>query len=204
MTSLTPTTLAWNGDENVRTDIIRISEKYNCKIAVETGTFRGWTSKDLSKIFKKVYTIEVNFLNYCKSHAALYYTRNVTVINGDSAKQLELLLPKINSEFIFFYLDAHWESYWPLLDELKSIAKYCHNSCVICIDDVKVPNRPDIPFDTYNGNDLSFEYIRSEIEKIYDSYTYEYLIPNQMAEKYHAKIIFYPSDLQSKNKKLIE
>lgn len=40
---------------------------------------------------------------------------------------------------LLFYLDAHWEEYWPLLDELKTIKKYNLSDSKIIIHDFYVP-----------------------------------------------------------------
>jgi hypothetical protein len=74
-----------------------------------------------------------------------------------------------NDNSIFFFLDAHWEKYWPLLDELKIIKKK-NIKPVIAIHDFYVPDEngnAKFGFDSYNGQNLNFEYIKSDIEEIY-------------------------------------
>ena len=55
-----------------------------------------------------------------------------------------------------FYLDAHWETYWPLADELAIVFGECENPVVV-LDDFDAGNGLD--FDEYGGKRLDFEYV---------------------------------------------
>ena len=103
---------------------------------------------------------------------------NISFHLGSSEKVLAQILPTLKDKFVLFYLDAHWNEYWPLLDELDAISKTHHHKCIVVVDDVKVPGRSDIPFDAYKGHECSFEYVKDKIEKLYDGYTMHYLIPS--------------------------
>jgi hypothetical protein len=65
-------------------------------------------------------------------------------------------------------LDAHWQDYWPLLNELKEIAKTHNNTCCIVIDDFQVPNRP-FKYDSYKNQPLNLQYVKQELKNIYTS-----------------------------------
>jgi len=89
-----------------------------------------------------------------------------------------------------FYLDAHWEDYWPLRDEIIEIGKTHYDNCVIVIDDCKVPGRHDIPFDQYKGKECSFEYIQDLLRFVFSGYEIDYLIPANVQNR--AKLVIMP------------
>lgn len=76
------------------------------------------------------------------------------------------------SKSLVFYLDAHWDNYWPLKDELSVIKKYNLSDSKIIIHDFYVPGftknvegeRGDEPFiwgcDWYDGQVLDFDYVK--------------------------------------------
>jgi hypothetical protein len=66
---------------------------------------------------------------------------------------------------VLLFLDAHWEASCPLLDELAAIAESGMKP-IIAIHDFKVPNK-DFGFDSYNGQDYTWDWIAPSIEKIY-------------------------------------
>ncbi len=121
------------------------------KIAVETGTHRGDTTKLLSDSFDKVYSIEKYFNNNWygdKSLLDLYEIiqsekPNINIKLGDSIDHLKLILNKYPSEPIMFLLDAHngpdgadMGSNGPIKQELEIIRDNSNNTNhVIIIDD---------------------------------------------------------------------
>ena len=52
--------------------------------------------------------------------------KNVFIHNGSSEKILDEILPNIDNRIMFF-LDAHWNTYCPILDELEMIYKHKKN-----------------------------------------------------------------------------
>ena len=112
-------------------------------VFVETGTFRGVTTELASLHFKRVYTIELFRETFEKTRERLKHHLNIDFIYGDSAKELELLCPRINIPAIF-YLDAHYagdntvrgEIEVPLYHEVTHIAKRYLPDLII-VDDYK-------------------------------------------------------------------
>jgi hypothetical protein len=94
---------------------------------------------------------------------------------------------------ILIYLDAHWEEEWPILDELSIISKTHYNNCVIIIDDIKVPFKNDIPYDTYNNVELTYEYIKNKLSNIYSNYKYTYIVPKDVRSR--AKLVVMPAHM---------
>lgn len=63
-----------------------------------------------------------------------------------------------SSEPFLCYLDAHWNADLPLRDEVAFILQKWPLS-VIVIDDFKVPDDSDYGFDSYDGIELSLDYL---------------------------------------------
>lgn len=169
----------------------RLKQKYKIDAVVETGTFNGGTTALFALLFDDVHTIELVYATFQYAQSRLQQFPNVQCHLGSSEKVLKDLLPALKNKFILFYLDAHWESFWPLLDELEEISKTHKDNCIIVIDDFKVPGRSDIPYDYYGSHECSVEYIKSKLDKIYTSYTSHYLIPKSTMSR--AKYIAIPT-----------
>ena len=147
---------AFNGDHYVKEEFEKLIKRFKIKTAVETGTYLGETTEVLAKIVKKVYTIESVKENYKKAKERLKNYKKVTALLGNSPKAMDYLLLKAEKPILFF-LDAHWGRYWPILDELKVIAKHkCKNS-VIVIHDFYVPNS-GLYYDSYLNEKNSLIY----------------------------------------------
>ena len=112
---------------------------------------------------------------------------------GNSSQILSQILPDLSSSRILFYLDAHWLSYWPLIDELEAISNTHRDDCIIVIDDVKVPERPEIPYDVYHETEeCSYEYVKDALLKVYSSHVHFYAIPKSPTSR--AKLVVLPAD----------
>jgi predicted O-methyltransferase YrrM len=184
---------SFNGAPEIGTLITAIRKKYNIKIAVETGTYLGNSAAFFANLFDTVYTIEIDESIYKKVAPSLKIFPNVQAILGSSSKVLPEILPELSNEFILFYLDAHWGEYWPILDEINAISVTHKNKCVIVIDDVKVPNRPEFGFDSYHGQDLSFEYVKQALSEVFTSYQVIYLLPKD--PRHRAKMLIMPKQV---------
>lgn len=162
-----------------------IVEDNNIKTVIETGTFLGGTTKVMSEWADKVYSIEINRPNFDKASKYLSDTKNVSLLFGNSDTELDKLLGSLfplktekflgkKYEPVFFFLDAHFYDYNPLLSELRVISKY-HLNPFIAIHDFKVPNHPELGFDSYAGQDYDFDWIKKGVEQVYgSSYKVEY------------------------------
>ena len=165
---------------------------------IETGTFLAGTTRVMSDWAKNIYTIEINKPNYDKAKTNLVGFDNVNLIFGNSAQELDKLMSqqfvkrtekfngrKIPKVFFFFFF-LFWD-YNPLLDELKVISKY-EVSPFIAIHDFKVPNHPELGFDSYKGQDYDFDWIKKSVELVYGTeYKVEY---NSEAEGAKRGIIY--------------
>jgi FkbM family methyltransferase len=169
--------LAYNADIYAEKEVKHLIKYTNTKIGIETGTSFGSTTLHLSTVLDKVYSAEIMESSYNEAKNSLNNIKNISLYLGSSEQILEKIFKeeKMNeNENIFFYLDAHWNSYWPILDELEIISKYCNDRAIICIDDFQTPNR-DYGFDSYNNQPLNYDYIKDKLSKVYpNGYTYWY------------------------------
>lgn len=120
------------------------AKEYSLTTFVETGTFKGTTTEIASKIFDKVYTIELSEGLYAAAKEKFKDTHSVTCLLGDSSEILPELIKSIAEDTLFF-LDAHWAgnlsaragSDSPLLREAKILSeRNAANRDLIVIDDV--------------------------------------------------------------------
>lgn len=125
--------------------------KYNKnKIFIETGSLVGdGIQRALDAGYEKVISIECHPGYYNTSKERFAKDERVTVIFGDSSKDLFNVIENID-EKITFWLDAHYmwndpnqdikqhpgEGYVPTYDELKQIKNHHINSHTILIDDI--------------------------------------------------------------------
>ena len=184
----------YEGDSFIGHEIKSLVQRFGVSIIFETGTFLGATTKKLAEL-APVYTVEIVPENFEKACANVGDSNKnyVKLKLGNSVDLLKEWLPnfRLKQDSCLFFLDAHWNDYCPLLDELKVIAENGLKP-VIVIHDWKVPGRPDLGFDSYKGQDYTFEWIQESMEKIYgvDGYSYHY---NDQAEGAKRGVIYlYP------------
>lgn len=150
------------GDKHLRNEIEQLVKKFKIKTIIETGTYFGETTKEFSKMVNSVYSIELNQKNYNRAKENLKGLKNVNLILGDSSKVLDELSVHIDGPVLFF-LDAHWEDYWPIINELKAIAKFKQSEqSVIVVHDFYVPNT-DLGYDSYYLGGSFLKFIKSEV-----------------------------------------
>lgn len=113
----------------------------------ETGTYHGNTTRQASKYFSKVITIE--FMKEIFEKNNFSKNKNIQAYCGDSPAVMERLLPTLQNEKIVFWLDAHGmprkdengsdiknSSKTAILEELAIIKKCNINHSIILIDDI--------------------------------------------------------------------
>lgn len=123
------------------------------RAVVETGTFRGDTTRFLAKISgTSVYTAESQRRYHTFSSLRFLFNRQIHVCLGDSRAVLGSLArdARFPRSLILFYLDAHWYTDLPLRGELEEIEKHFQD-WVIVVDDFHVPDDPGYTFDDYGA-----------------------------------------------------
>ncbi len=127
-----------------------VQRYFHYQVAVETGTYKGTSTRLLRELVGRVYTIESNLALYENARRALASDPDVQVFLGSSPAVLPSILNSLNS-CALFWLDAHWfpeipaadDSQCPLLEELSILAcwPFIGDSCVL-IDDARMFSRP--------------------------------------------------------------
>lgn len=168
---------SWGGPMNGqhgRLDLCRqLFDVFRPIAIVETGTFRGTTTKFFAQFGVPVFTVEFD----PRYHAfALANTRAdqglIQITLGDSRSFLRELAgdPSTPKDRVFFYLDAHWSADLPLAEEITVIFSNWRRS-VVMIDDFQVPG-DSYGYDDYGpGIALDSDYLdavgRSDLRKFY-------------------------------------
>jgi len=192
-------TVPFNADPECATYVQNLLTQLGINKAVETGTFHGTTTQWFARHIARVHTIEIS--PHYRNIAMKFFKNecpNITFHLGNSPDVLKkVILPKITPKHrVVYYLDAHWNQYWPILDELNAIANSkSKNNCLIIIDDFQIPNHPKVPFDRYKGQPLNYTYIKSAIHKVFDDLYYEYYIPIRNGKR--GRFVGYPKAWRS-------
>lgn len=150
-------------DIHMALEVCYLIQEYGCDSIIETGTNMGDTTEFLAKCFPKtnVLSCENNLDFYEKAKKRLDKFDNVTLYNLSS----DDFIKNISVGFPFYFLDAHWNNYWPLADEILNI----HRG-LICIHDFDI-NYLGYSYDEYNNikNDICF--LKKHIGANVDCYT---------------------------------
>lgn len=148
--------LMFNKDRLLVDRLLDYHGRYGFTCALETGTHKAETTVGLARLFPRVFTIEVQAHYFLESKAALAGCAHVTARLGNSPAVLREILPQFSYP-LFAFLDAHWQAYWPLRDELAQLLAVKRPK-LIMIHDFKVPGR-DFGFDSYPGGACCLDYI---------------------------------------------
>lgn len=128
-----------------RASLLAEARSIGAKVFVETGTYRGDTTRTLSNDFSKIYTIEVQPQLAALAKDRFSRSKHVEVIEGDSTDVLERLCKEID-EPCLFYLDGHDSGgitgvggkACPVVEELQSIIQHAAFPMKIVIDDARL------------------------------------------------------------------
>lgn len=145
---------------------------YNFNFLVETGTYTGLTTKYFAHKYPrlKIFTIELDRYSFLAASSRLKDFTNVVAVHGSSVAHLPNII-KENSIHLpdktnLWYLDAHWNDYCPLQDEVRLIMSL-ESKNIIVIDDFSVPQDEGYSYDVYtNGNDqiiLNYDLISNQV-----------------------------------------
>lgn len=166
----------FESDDYMKAKFEEIIELHKVDIVIECGTYKGGTTKKLSKMCNEVIGIEINdvFFNITRSNVG--YLENVTLYNESTLYAFPRIFAQkeIQKSKLFIFIDSHWQDL-PILKELALIKNFGLKP-IIAIHDFKVPNHPELGYDSYGGKTLEWELIEAHIQDIYgvDGFTYEY------------------------------
>lgn len=119
-------------------------KRFNLPCLVETGTYLGATIQAVKGDFKRIYSIELDHKMATEAKDKFKDFSHITIIEGDSSKELIKLLPTLQ-EPVLFWLDAHYsggitakgDKYTPIMAELDTIFTYTKTDFAILIDDAR-------------------------------------------------------------------
>lgn len=120
------------------------TRQYNLKIFVETGTYYGDMVEAMRNFFDKIYSIELSQELFEKAKKRFKSENNIKLIQGDSGKELEIVMKEINKPALF-WLDGHYsagvsargEKDSPIYEEMNCILNGQDLGHVIIIDDAR-------------------------------------------------------------------
>lgn len=164
---------AFNGDIFIEEEFLKLRDRFNIEIIIETGTCFGSTTKFLGNNFKQVVSIEINRQYLDIARALIGAVPNIDTYCGASEKILpEIIQADWKNKTVMFFLDAHWEAHCPLHDELRIIAEHKLKP-VIAIHDFQVPGE-GLSFDSYHGQPFTFEWLKPIFDRIYGENGYDH------------------------------
>src|SRR5437868_2972698 len=119
----------WGGfhrDRIYRGLMLDLLEAFGFTSFVETGTYHGYSTELVASTYPKlpVYTSEVMQETYDASRRFLNRYKNIQMSLGSSDDWVGGLLKSgAAGAMPLFFLDAHWQTYWPLRAELRHISQ---------------------------------------------------------------------------------
>lgn len=147
-------------DGQLRRRLSEIIAERGITTVVETGIDKGGSTMLFSDMVPTVIGID-NDPNKIAIVATSLQARgisNVRLIEKNSPDALrELVDEGLDISRTLFLLDAHWQAYWPLRDEVNAIPR---GEGVLVMHDARVPGCPNLGVDEYNGQELSYEYLQ--------------------------------------------
>ena len=182
-------------DQELYDNTIQLINKFKINKIYETGSYVGKSALILSRIDTniKVFSYEINPQYYGLAVRTCNGQSNVLIRNISSQIGLKEDIVEADNNTLLF-LDAHWEEYWPVLDELEVIINKKLKPCIL-IHDFFVPDengKAKFGYDAYKDQPLSFEYIKQKIEQIYQS-DYSYFYSQKGGMDVRGVIYIYPT-----------
>jgi hypothetical protein len=126
--------------------LIAVARRTGARVLIETGTFRGVTTRRCARHFSRIYTIELDHDLAVMAKRTLKAYRNCEVIEGDATREVTKILKRsdVGNDLLLF-LDGHFsgigtargECEEPALDVLKVIANHKRRVAGIVIDDFR-------------------------------------------------------------------
>lgn len=122
-----------------------------CDAFIETGTNTGDTTDYVSKQYPNISIVssEIEPTFYSLASVRLKDRENVSLHLASSEQIMKQYRTRYKCPF--YYLDAHWNDYWPLADEIRSIERG-----IVCVSDFFIGEdarggETFYGFDSYNG-----------------------------------------------------
>lgn len=126
--------------------LVAASRRTGARTLIETGTYRGVTTRRCIGNFDRVYTIELDPTLAREAQRRLARFSNCKVIEGDAATEMQQLLDTGHiGDNLLVFLDghfsgvdtAHGDQAEPAIDVLETIARHRDRIAAIVIDDFR-------------------------------------------------------------------
>ena len=162
--------------------------KYINNTFVETGTFQGETVNLVMNSLPQctnIISIELSNVFYDRCVKQFASNPSVSIYNANSKYDLYNIIQNIESP-ITFWLDSHWsgtpnitcdaETICPILEELEQIKRHPIKTHTIMIDDIRLMNSSNNPYEGFPVSldeiiDIIYEINPNYKIKFYDDYT---------------------------------
>jgi hypothetical protein len=126
----------------------RLIKGRELEVAVETGTFKGDTARDLAQLVPQVWSIEIDDDHFSEAVETFRLDSRVRVEHGGSPAVLKRIAGQISGPALF-WLDAHClpssdpdvssTAYCPALEEIEAIRSFAGaNASCILLDDARL------------------------------------------------------------------
>lgn len=133
-------------------DISNITKTPLPMVFIETGTYKGDSTRVASKLFTYAMTIEVSQERYEESVGNCKECKNIMFYLGDSLYWLPTIVEQAKNEKGFWFLDAHISGHdsmyngkqlVPLIEELEIITPTLTEGSIVVVDDVRLFSQND-------------------------------------------------------------
>lgn len=174
--------------------VVELKERLGLQRAVETGTFEGRGTRQLSAEFPEVVSIELSEPLHEAAKLSLADLDNVTLMHGNSGHQLRSVAA--GDVPTLYWLDGHWcsrdnllpagiDDQCPVLDEIAAIAHGHPSDCVFIDDAVYFAASPPFPYDASDWPSLLelFDAMRKALRQHHITMVHNYVIAVPLAGK---------------------
>lgn len=125
--------------------IDRVRRATGSKTFVETGTYLGGTAFRCSRVFERVYTIELDAAIAAKARRNLSSRSNVRLIEGDAVPELRTLLERGDVDNAVVFLDGHFsggetalgDAPEPAVDAVELLGRHRDRIAAVIVDDFR-------------------------------------------------------------------
>ncbi|MEN9406330.1 MAG: hypothetical protein RLZ12_614 [Bacillota bacterium] len=173
-------------DKRVAT-VLSYKEKFNLKVLIEGGTYKGEMIKKTLDVFDKIISIECDEKLATEAQKKFQQHNHVRVIHGGTEDVLPLILKDLDTPALF-WLDSHYIDWGlpipcimgrtntdcPIMIELTTILHHPVRDHVILIDDARCFTGPNV----YSKDYPSIQELKKFVQDIRPDMTFEYTPPN--------------------------
>jgi predicted O-methyltransferase YrrM len=162
-------------DTKLKNRLAAIIQERGLTTVVETGIDKGGSTRLFAQMAARVVGVDnvADRIEALRSVLHALDVTNVTLIQQNSPDALRELCASrdVDAASTLFFLDAHWQRYWPLKDEIRAIPR---GQGVLVMHDARVPGCPTLGVDEYDGQELSYEYVQDVLTEWSPEHVVEY------------------------------